>query len=66
MINKIDEKEAQELKKNYIHYFDKKEENMHSSKFYVEDVFCDKINKDNIIQDQIKKLHNFSAKNLWL
>ena len=38
---KIDEKEAQELKKSYNHYIDKRSEIMKSTSFKVEDVFGD-------------------------
>ena len=45
---KIDEKEAQELKKIYNHYVDKRTEIMNSTKFRVEDIFGDVISKDSI------------------
>ena len=56
---KIDEKEAQELKKIYNHYIDKRKEIMDSTKFKVEDVFGDIISKDSISPEQITKLNNF-------
>ena len=59
---KIDEKEAQELKKIYNHYIDKRREIMDSTKFKVEDIFGDAISKDPISREQITKLNNFSAK----
>ena len=59
---KIDEKEAPELKKIYIHYLDNKKEIMKDTQFKVEDVFGDVISKDNFSQEQITKLNNFSAK----
>ena len=59
---KIDEKEAQELKKIYNHYIDKRSEIMKNTQFKVEDVFGDIINKDNFSQEQITKLNNFLAK----
>ena len=59
---KINEKEAQELKKIYNHYVDKKTEIMHSTKFRVEDIFGEIISKDTISQEQITKLNNFLAK----
>ena len=59
---KIDEKEAQELKKIYNHYIDKGKENMNSTKFKVEDIFGDIISKDSISPEQITKLNNFLAK----
>ena len=59
---KIDEKEAQELKKIYNHYLDKRKEIMKNTSFKVEDVFGDVISKDNFSQEQITKLNNFLAK----
>ena len=50
---KIDEKEAQELKKIYNHYIDKRKEIMDSTKFKVEDIFGDVISKDSISPEQI-------------
>ena len=63
MIDKeIDEKEAQELKKIYNHYLDKRKEIMNSTKFRVKDIFGDVISKDTISSEQITKLNNFLAK----
>ena len=62
IVKKIDEKEAQELKKIYNHYVDKRKEIMNSTKFKVEDIFGDVISKDSISPEQITKLNNFSAK----
>ena len=59
---KIDEKEAQELKKIYNHYIDKRKEIMNSTKFKVEDIFGDVISKDSISPEQITNLNNFLAK----
>ena len=56
---KIDEKEAQKLKKIYNHYLDKRKEIMKNTQFRVEDVFGDVISKDNFSQEQITKLNNF-------
>ena len=51
MIDKrIDEKEAEELKKNYNHYIDKRKEIMKNTSFRV-DVFGDVLNKDNVSQE---------------
>ena len=47
---KIDEKEALELQKVYSLYLDKRKENMKYTHFKVEDMFGDKISKDNISQ----------------
>ena len=52
---KIDEKEALELKKIYIHYLDKRIEIMKSTKFKVEDIFGDVVSKDSIPPEQITK-----------
>ena len=59
---KIDEKEAQELKKIYNHYVDKRTEIMNSTKFKAEDIFGDIISKDSISTEQITKLNNCLAK----
>ena len=59
---KIDEKDALELKKIYNHYLDKRKEIMKNTSFKVEDVFGDVISKDNFSQEQITKLNNFLAK----
>ena len=52
---RIDEKEAQELRKIYIQYFDKRSEIMKKTSFKVEDVFGDVISKDNFSQEQTNK-----------
>ena len=59
---KIDEKEAQELKKIYNQYVDKRKKTMDSTKFKVEVIFGDVISKDSISPEQIAKLNNFLAK----
>ena len=61
---KIDEKEAQELKKIYNHYIDKRKEIMNSTKIRVEDIFGVVISKDSISPEQITKLNNFLAKKM--
>ena len=48
---KNDEKEAEELKKIYSHYLDKRKETMKITSFKVEDVFGDVISKDKFSQD---------------
>ena len=63
---KIDEKEAQELKKNYNLYIDKRKEIIKNTQFTVENVFGDVISKDNFSQVQITKLNNFLAKTMLL
>ena len=57
----IVEKEAQDLKKIYNHYIDKRWEIMTNTSFKVEDVFCDVISKDNFSREQITKLNIFLA-----
>ena len=59
---KIDEKEAEALKKIYNHYLDKRKENMKNTSFKIEDVFGDVISKDKFGQEQITKLNNFLVK----
>ena len=59
---KTDGKEAQELKKNYNHYLDKRTEIMKNTSFKVEDVFGDGIPKDSISIEQITNLNNILAK----
>ena len=59
---KIDEKEAQELKKINNHYIDKRSEIMTNTSFKVEDVFGDLISKDKFSQEQITKLNVFLTK----
>ena len=58
---KIDEKEAEELKKIY-HYLDKRKDIMKNTQFKVEDVFVDVISKDKFSQEQITKLNIILAK----
>ena len=63
MVDKIiDEKEAEELKEIYNHYFDKRKEIMTNTQFKVEVVFGDVISKDNFSQEQITELNSFLAK----
>ena len=59
---KTDEKEAEEMKKIYNHYLDKRREIMKNTCFKVEDILSDIISKDNISQEQISKLNKFLAK----
>ena len=56
---KSDEKEAQELKKIYNHYIDKRRGIMKNAQFKVEDFSGDVIGKDNFSQEQTTKLNNF-------
>ena len=59
---KIDPIEAEELKKIYNHYLDKRKEIMKNTKFQVQEVFGDIINKDTISPEAINKLNNFLSK----
>ena len=59
---KNDEKEAQESKKIYYHYLDKRKELMKNTQIKVEDIFGDIISKKNFSQEQISKPNIFSAK----
>ena len=59
---KSDEKEAQELKKAYICYIDKRKYFIKKTQFKTEDVFGDPRSKDNYSQEKITKLNNFLAK----
>ena len=59
---KFDEKEAQEIKKIYNHYIDKRKKIMKNTNFKVEDVYDDVKSKDNFSQEQIIKLNKFLAK----
>ena len=61
---KIVDKEAQEIKKTYNLYRDKRNEIMINTSFKVEDVFVDKFSKDSISPEEITKLNNFSAKKM--
>ena len=57
---KIDQKEADEIKKIYNHYLDKRKEIMKNTQFKAEDVFGDIISKDNFSQEQTSKQNIFS------
>ena len=59
---KIDEKEADELKKIYNHYLDKRKEIMKNTQLKVEDVIGDVISRDNFSQEQITKINNVLTK----
>ena len=56
---KTDEKEAEELKRIYNHYLDKRKEIMKNTQFNFEDVFGDFLSKYIFSQEQITKLNNF-------
>ena len=58
---KFDEKEALELKKICNLYLDKRKGFMASTRLKLENIFGDKISKDNVSQDQTIKLNNFVA-----
>ena len=56
------EKEAEELKRIYNHFLDKRKEIMKNTSFKVECVFGDVISKDTFSQEQITKFNTFLAK----
>ena len=60
---KVDEKEAEEKKKIYNLYVDKRKEIMKNTSFNVEDVFGDFISKDSFSQEQRTELNNFFSEN---
>ena len=62
---RLNDKEAQELKKIYNHYIDKGKENMKITSFKV-DVFGEVISKYNFSQEQITKLIEFLAKIMYI
>ena len=59
---KIDQKEAEELKKIFNHYIGKKKEIMKNTISKEEDVFGDVISKDKFSQEQKTELKFFLAK----
>ena len=59
---KLDEKEAEELKKICNHYIDKRKDIMKNTSFKVEDIFGEIISQANFSQEKITKLNSFSAK----
>ena len=61
---KTDQEEAEELKKVYNHYLDKRKEIMKNTIFKKEDIFDDVISRDKFSQEQITKLNNFLAKKM--
>ena len=63
MIDKrINEKEALDRKKFFIHYLDKRKEFMKNTNFRVEDKFGDIKSKDSISPEQLNKLNNLYTK----
>ena len=52
---KIDEKEAEELKKVFNHYLDKRRDITKNTQIEAEDLFIDIISKDKFSQEQITK-----------
>ena len=62
-MKKIDEKEAEEIKKVYKHYLDKRKEMRKNTSFKVEDFFGNVISKNNFSQEQIAKLNVFFNQN---
>ena len=65
MVDKnVDQKEAEELKKVYNHYLDKRKNILKNTQIIVEDVFGDIISEGIFSQEQITKLNCFLAKNV--
>ena len=62
VVEKVVEKEAEDLKKMENHYLDKREEIMENTEFKVEDIFSDITSKGSISTEQITKPSKFSAK----
>ena len=60
--NKIDQKEAEELRKICNHYLDKRKEIMKNTQLKVEGVFGDVTSKDKFSQEQITTPNSFFAK----
>ena len=52
---KIDQKEAEQLKKIYNHYIEKRKDIVKNTRFKLQDVFGVVIGKDNFSQEQITK-----------
>ena len=63
---KINDKDAQLLKKICNHYLDKWKEIMKNTEFKVEDIFGDILNKNSISQEQIPNINIFLAKLMWI
>ena len=59
---KIDEREAEELKKIYNHFFGKRSEFMKNTSFKREDVFGDVVSEESFSQEQLTNLNEFVAK----
>ena len=59
-IDTKDKKEAQELKKIYYQYLDKRTDNMEKTQFKNEDGFAEILGKDTISLDQILRSKSFS------
>ena len=63
---KIDGKEAEDMKKIYFHYIDKRSEIMKHAQFRNEEVFGDVISKDSTSSEQITKQKNCLVKIMWI
>ena len=63
MIDKtIDDKNANDLKRNHNHYLDKGPDFLKNTQIKVDDVFGDTLDKDSTSPDQINKLSIFLTK----
>ena len=63
IVEKIDQKEAEQLKQVCNHYIDKRKDIIKNTQFKVEDVFGDVISKEIFSQEQITILSNFFSQN---
>ena len=66
LYKKIDDIEAQELKKTYKHYLDKRKQSVRNTQFEVVRFLGDVISKVSISPEQITKLNSILAKIIWL
>ena len=63
---KIDAKEAEEVKKFYIHYLDKKTVTMKNTQFKAEDKFGGILNKNSFSPEQVTNFSNFLGRMMGL
>ena len=61
---KIDEKEAQDLKKTRNHYLDERTEIMKNTEYKAEDALGDILGENSIPRERIAKLNDFSAERM--
>ena len=66
VVRKTDEKEAEEVKKFFIHYLDKKSDTMKNTEFKAEDIFGGILNKNSFSPEQITNFSNFLGRMMGL